>query len=70
MTSNVPGVDIILLFSDGQRHNISLPGLPRAGDMISLCESDGKPALTVDHTMWLEGQPYVLVSVHRAEQGS
>jgi hypothetical protein len=54
-----------LLFPDGQRRDVILPGVPREGDSIRL-KGREKP-LVVEQVMWMEAdngvEPIVLVSV-------
>ena len=60
-----PVILVILLYPDGQRREVILAGVPRAGDTIRL--KDERKPLVVEHVLWMESsngvEPAVLVSV-------
>jgi hypothetical protein len=59
---------VILLYPDGQRREVILAGVPRAGETIRL--KDDRTRLVIEHVLWMEAsngaEPSVLVSVRPA----
>ena len=67
-----PGVDVILTYPNGQQQQVTLAGVPRAGDHIRITENLlGAPSLVVELVMWSEageGRAYpTVVCVVRTE---
>jgi len=60
---------VILLYPDGQRREVILAGVPRAGETIRLAAGNGPP-LVVEHVLWMQAanghEPAVLISVRPA----
>lgn len=67
-------IRVELSFANGQRQEVLLAGVPRAGESIRLSNGAQTPSLIVEHVLWMEGsgnspEPSVIVVVRPRSDG-